>query len=217
MFPFYFITDPVLDKKTSATESVMQAIAGGARLIQYRDKVNSRRVMYENAKHLREITAQGGASLIINDQIDLALAVSADGAHLGQNDLPIESARKMLGKNAIIGISTHTPEEAIAAALKGADYIGFGPIFKTKTKSDSNPPTGIAPMVQISKQVKIPLYAIGGIAQTDLPAIFDAGANGVAAISAVSYDIEANVREWMMTIHSLPKFCDSGIWASTEL
>jgi len=211
MFPFYFITDPVLDKKTSATESVMQAIAGGARLIQYRDKVNSRRVMYENAKHLREITAQGGASLIINDQIDLALAVSADGAHLGQNDLPIESARKMLGNNAIIGISTHTLEEAIAAALKGADYIGFGPIFKTKTKSDSNPPTGIAPIVQISKQVKIPLYAIGGIAQTDLPAIFDAGANGVAAISAVSYDIEANVREWMRTIHSLPKFRDSGI------
>lgn len=196
MFPFYFITDPIFK-----IESVIQAIAGGTRLIQYRDKVNTRRVMYENAKHLRKITAESGAIFIINDQADLALAVGADGVHIGQDDLPIGVARKILGTKAIIGISTHTLEEAIAAELEGADYIGFGPIFKTKTKSDAQPPTGISAIGKITQKVKIPLVAIGGIKQTDLPAIFAAGAESVVAISAVSGDIESNVREWIQAIH----------------
>ncbi|MBI3598138.1 MAG: thiamine phosphate synthase [Nitrospirae bacterium] len=205
MFPFYFITDPIFEEGFPL-KAVTQAIAGGARLIQYRDKVNTRSVMYENAKRLREITAQAGATLIINDQIDLALAVGADGVHLGQNDLPISAARKISGKKArggrplIVGISTHTFDEAISAEIEGADYIGFGPIFKTKTKADLRLPTGISPIVQIKQKVKIPLVAIGGITQKDLLAIFDAGANGVAAISAVADDIESNVREWMKTI-----------------
>jgi thiamine-phosphate pyrophosphorylase len=203
MFPFYFITDPVLDKETSATESVMRAIAGGARLIQYRDKVNSRRVMYENAKHLREITAQGGASLIINDQIDLALAVSADGAHLGQNDLPIESARKMLGKNAIIGISTHTLEEAIAAALKGADYIGFGPIFPTATKENPDPVVGVAGLREVRTRVRIPIVAIGGINAGNIAEVVTAGADCCAVVSAVlsAPDPAAALAELMRAIH----------------
>jgi len=198
MFPVYFITDSIFK-----IESVIEAIAGGARLIQYRDKINTRRVMYENAKRLCEITAQIGATLIINDQIDLALAVGANGVHLGQNDLPIGAARKILGDKAIVGRSTHTLEEAITAELEGADYIGFGPLFKTKTKADAHPPTGIAPITQIKQKVKIPLYAIGGIEINHLPAIFAAGANGVAAISALSCgatcpaDIASNVREWI--------------------
>ncbi len=212
MFPFYFITDPVFTAPTRAViiaggrcplESVVQAIEGGARLIQYRDKINTRRVMYENAKHLREITAQAGATLIINDQIDLALAVSADGVHLGQNDLPIHAARKMLGRKAVVGISTHTLEQAVAAELEGADYIGFGPLFKTTTKNDANAPTGISPIVEISQRVKIPLVAIGGIEQAHLPEIFSAGATSVVAISAISGNIESNVRAWIKIIQSI--------------
>jgi len=195
MFPFYFITD--------SEAATAQAIAGGARLIQYRDKVSTRNVLYETAKSLRQITAQAGATLIINDQIDLALAVGADGVHLGQDDLPIEVARKILGSAAIVGISTHTQEEAIEAECRGADYIGFGPIFKTKTKNNAQAPVGVSPIVQIKQTVRIPLYAIGGIALTDVPAIFSAGADGVAAISAVSGDIETNVREWIKTILAL--------------
>lgn len=204
MFPFYFITDPVFEGgSASPTESVVQAMAGGARLIQYRDKINTRRVMYENAKRLREITDQVGATLIINDQIDLALAVSANGVHLGQGDLPIGTARKILGSASIVGISTHTLEEAVIAEQQGASYIGFGPIFKTNTKNDTRSATGISAIAQISQSVKIPLFAIGGIEKTHLPAIFSAGANGVAAISAVSGNVELNVREWIKTIHAI--------------
>lgn len=208
MFPFYFITNPIAGEGTASAshcplESVVQAIAGGARLIQYRDKINTRRVMYENAKRLREITAKVGATLIINDQIDLALAVGADGVHLGQGDLPIGTARKILGSEAIVGISTHTLEEAVIAEQQGANYIGFGPLFKTNTKHDTRSPTGIAAITQISQRVKIPLFAIGGIEKTHLPAIFSAGANGVAAISAVSGDVELNVREWIKAIHAI--------------
>ncbi len=199
MFPFYFITNPPED----VIAAVIQAIAGGAELIQYRDKVNTRRVMYENAKRIREITTRAGTTLIINDQIDLALAVHADGVHLGQHDLPIGVARKVLGRTSIVGISTHTLEEAIMAERSGADYIGFGPLFKTKTKNDAHRPAGISPIAQIKQGIKIPLVVIGGIARTDLPAIFSAGANSVAAISAVSGDIESNVREWIKTIDAL--------------
>ena len=202
MFPFYFITDPLF-KEAFPLEAVIRAIAGGARLIQYRDKISTRRVMYENAKRLREVTAQVGVTLIINDQIDLAIAVRADGVHLGQGDLPIQAARKMMGTAAIVGISTHTLEEAMRAKQEGADYIGFGPIFKTETKGDANFPTGIAMITQISQSVNIPVIAVGGIKRTDLPAIFAAGATGVAVISAVSGDIESNVREWIKTICSL--------------
>jgi thiamine-phosphate diphosphorylase len=200
MFPFYFITEPVFK-----IESVVQAIAGGARLIQYRDKINTRHVMYENALRLRQITSQFCATLIINDQIDLAVAVCADGVHLGQDDLPISMARKTFGPKAIIGISTHTLAEALTAERDGASYIGFGPIFKTNTKENARPATGLTEIATISHNVNIPLVAIGGIEKMHLPAIFSAGADAVAAILAVSGDVESNVRDWIATISRIKK------------
>lgn len=210
MFPLYLITDPILYEKSQESplspgadsqklllEAVGQAMEGGARLIQYRDKKASRREMYETAKRLRRMTSEYGGTLIINDQIDLALAVNADGVHLGQDDLPLWVARKMLGNETIIGISTHTLDEAIGAEAEGADYIGFGPIFKTRTKSDIRTPVGIEAISAIKRRVRIPVYAIGGIEKAHLSPLILAGAEGVAVISALAGDVRANVAEWL--------------------
>jgi len=204
MFPLYIVTDPCLiAPRITLTETVEQAIAGGARLIQYRDKTSSRRALYEQAKAIRSITTQYDVTLIINDHVDLALAVSAEGVHLGQEDMPIGIARKILGKGAIIGQSTHTVEEAIQAASEGADYIGFGPIFATQTKTNAKMPVGIEALIAVKRAVQSPVYAIGGIGLSHLPAIFSAGASGVAVISGLAGDIQSNVRKWVKAIHPL--------------
>lgn len=215
-FPLYFITDPLLHGGRSTQENrpshfidpikglsatVEEAIDGGARLIQYREKKSTRSQMYEAAKRLREITASHHVTLIINDEIDLALAVHADGVHLGQDDLPLWVARKVLGEKAIVGISTHSLQQAIQAESDGADYIGFGPIFETGTKTSSNRPTGIEQIFEVKRQVKIPLYAIGGIGLSHVAPILAAGAEGVAVISALAGDVRFNVRKWVALLH----------------
>lgn len=211
MFPLYFITDPFLFKESDSRyhpapqgdpqklllEMVWQGIEGGARLIQYRDKTGARRNMYETAKQLRRMTAEHGARLIINDQIDLALAVRADGVHLGQDDLPLWIARKILGNEAIVGVSTHTVEEAMHAESEGADYIGFGPIFQTQSKKDARAPIGLKAITEVKQKVHIPIYAIGGIQRPHLSDLITAGADGVAVISALAGDVRANVAEWL--------------------
>ena len=218
-FPLYLITDPLLYSSKEGIEknkttfeisssakdhgaqldfdAIEQAMEGGARLVQYREKKGTRREMYETAKKLRELTASRNVTLIINDEIDLALAVRADGVHLGQDDLPIWIARKLLGKESIIGISTHSLGQALRAESEGADYIGFGPVFKTSTKESQNPPLGVKAVAETTKQVRIPLYVIGGIQLSDLPELMGAGAAGVAAISALSGDIRLNVSRWL--------------------
>jgi thiamine-phosphate diphosphorylase len=211
MFPLYFITDPLLfvtndsqhhpavqgDPQKLLLEAVRQAIEGGARLIQYRDKKSARGMMYDTAKQLRKMTAEHGAMLIINDQIDLALAVKADGVHLGQDDLPLWIARKILGNEAIVGISTHTLDEAVHAESEGADYIGFGPIFQTQTKEDARAPVGIKAISELKQRVRIPIYAIGGIQRSHLSDLITAGVDGVAVISALAGDVRSNVAEWL--------------------
>ncbi len=219
MFPLYLITDPALyaaagaipsnpmrdDPQKLLLEAVGQAMEGGARLIQYRDKKSPRSKMYETARQLRRMTAERGAVLIINDQIDLASAVRADGVHLGQDDLPLWVARKILGNETFVGVSTHTLEEAVNAESEGADYIGFGPIFQTKTKEDAKSPVGIASVTEIKQKVRLPVYAIGGIQLTHLPKMITAGADGVAVISALGGDIRANVAEWLETFKRFGK------------
>ncbi len=211
MFPLYLITDPVLYASNSAEfaqdsrrdrgralfHTIDLAMEGGARLIQYRDKKSSRAEMYETARQLRALTEARGATLIINDQIDLAAAVKADGVHLGQEDLPLWVARKVLGNEAIVGISTHHMEEAIQAEAEGADYIGFGPIFETGTKSDARAPIGIEAIAEVKRKVHLPVYAIGGIGLSRLPDIIAAGADGAAVASALAGDIRTNVMEWL--------------------
>lgn len=214
-FPLYLITDPLLyslpqkgsDEKNSRSifDAVEEAIVGGARLIQYREKTKTRREMYEVAKKLRNQTAERGVTLIINDEADLALAVGADGVHLGQEDLPVAIARTLLGREAIVGISTHTLAQAVQAESDGADYIGFGPIFKTSTKDSQNPPLGLDAVAETAKQVQIPIYPIGGIQFSDLPGLMAAGATGVAAISALAGDIRPNVSRWVAFLKTTGK------------
>ena len=165
-------------------EIVRDAIAGGARLIQFRDKSLPAGEFRETAFRLREIT-RGLAVFIVNDDLETALACDADGIHLGQGDLPLSKARKIAGGRLIIGISTHSLEEARAAQAGGADYIGFGPIFKTGTK-DAGEVKGPGAIRHIREKIKIPIVAIGGIKLDNAREVVKAGADAVAVISAIS-------------------------------
>jgi thiamine-phosphate pyrophosphorylase len=173
-----------------------QAIEGGARLFQYRDKASSMAEAYRQAVRLRQAARDRGAMFLINDRCDLALAVDADGVHLGQQDLPIQMARAVLGAGKLIGISTHTDAQVAAATQAGADYLGFGPIFPPGSKRDHDPVVGIDGLRRIRRLTGLPVFAIGGIALDHVPSLIDAGANGVAVISAIAHatDVTAATR-----------------------
>ena len=179
------------ESRLTLKEIVTIVLSSGVRWIQYREKDKSRRDIYREAFILRKLTNEFGAVFIVNDYTDIALAVNADGVHLGQDDLPLKEARKILGKEKIIGISTHSIEEAIAAEAGGADYIGFGPIFHTATK-DAGKPKGIAALREIKKLIKIPVIAIGGINTENLESVIDSGADAVAVSSGM---IQGNIAD----------------------
>lgn len=157
----------------------------GVRLFQYRNKIDSMLDCFQKGSPLRKAAADVQSTFIVNDRCDLALALEADGVHLGQDDFPLELAREVLGEKKIIGISTHRPDEVIAATKGGADYIGFGPIFPTSTKADHEPVVGIHGLEQIRLLTSLPIFAIGGITLNSVPAIQQAGGNGVAMASMV--------------------------------
>lgn len=189
----------ITDKTISglATEDMaLAALRAGATWLQYREKNETRRAIYKKALKLRQITAEFGALFIVNDFPDIAAAVDADGVHLGQDDLPLKEARKVMGKK-IIGISTHSPDEAVKADKDGADYIGFGPVFKTITK-DAGRPKGIKMLHEIKKIIGIPVIAIGGITPENLDSVFKAGADAIAAASAIFRgDISENIKSFI--------------------
>jgi thiamine-phosphate pyrophosphorylase len=165
-------------------DSVKRVLDGGLRWVQLREKVLPRREIFHLAERLRKITSQYGATFIVNDHPDIALASGADGVHLGQDDLPLEEARKVVGEK-IIGISTHSLEEAIDAQNRGADYIGFGPIFGTTTKDNPLPPRGVKALREVSEAVAIPVVAIGGIKLENLKDVLTSGASAVAVASGI--------------------------------
>lgn len=163
------------------------ALDGGATVIQLRDKTASTRTLIEEGMALRTLTRERGALLIVNDRLDVALAVDADGAHVGQDDMPAEIARHLLGAGRVLGVSAGTLEEAEQAARAGADYIGVGPIFPTPSKADAGPATGTRLLAQIARSMSIPLVAIGGITKENAAEVIRSGAQGIAVISAVSH------------------------------
>lgn len=179
---YYFITDSSLSRAGNISD-VKQAEACGVRVVQYRNKNAETLEMYKEALQLREICRN--AAFLINDRIDIAVAVDADGVHLGQSDMPYRAARKMLGPDKIIGITVHNLSEALEAQVLGADYLGVSPIFSTKTKADAGKAAGIVLIEEIRERVDIPLIAIGGINLANAPEVVRAGADGVCAISAV--------------------------------
>jgi len=184
------ITDRSISQ-LSFEDMALRALEAGIGWIQYRDKESSRRLIYEESVTLRKITRDFKAVLIINDHTDIAYAVDADGVHLGQDDLPLNEARKIM-KQKIIGISTHSMEQAKEAEKMGADYIGFGPVFHTSTKDAGNP-KGLDMLREIRREIRIPVIAIGGITPDNVRAVLAEGADAVAVASALlSGDIEKN-------------------------
>jgi thiamine-phosphate diphosphorylase len=197
----YFITDRSACK-LSYEEMTLKALRAGVRCVQYRDKDRSRRKIYEEADRLRRLTREFNAVFIVNDYVDIALSVDADGVHLGQDDLPIKEARKIMGREKIIGISTHSLEQAVIAEQEGADYIGFGPVFHTITK-DAGSPKGTDILRGIKRHVQIPVVAIGGINIENVRSVFDTGIDAVAVASAIlAGDIENNAKIFMEMIAS---------------
>ncbi len=161
-----------------------QALAAGVKFFQYRSKSSPRSATFHTSLRLASLARNAGALFLVNDHADIAAAVDADGVHLGQDDMPLEYARKLLGWKKIIGLSTHDADQARQAEKAGADYIGFGPVFKTGTK-DAGPVQGIARLAHIRKTVSVPVVAIGGICQNNVRDALNAGADGVAVISAI--------------------------------
>lgn len=184
-FRLYAITGEEFHKGRDLIQVMEEAILGGVDIIQLRDKYSSKKEVLKKAKLLKELTQKYDIPLIINDHIDVALAVNADGIHIGQDDLPLEEARKIIGKNKIIGISTHEIEEAREAQKNGADYIGVGPIFPTKSKVDVVDPVTTKYIEEVVKEITIPFVAIGGIKLHNVDQVLDAGATRICAISEI--------------------------------
>ena len=174
------------------------AVSSGIKTIQLREKQISKRAIFEVAVDIRKITAAHGATFIVNDYIDIALATRADGVHLGQEDMPVDNARKIMGSGKIIGISTHTLRQAVRAQESGADYIGFGPMFHTTTKKAGSP-KGLGALRKIRNHITIPIVAIGGITRQNINEVLEAGADACAIASGIlSGDMKKNINGFLI-------------------
>ena len=192
----YVCTDRRLMSSASVEESVQKAIRGGATMIQLREKDVTGREFYETAVRLKRLTAYYHVPLIVNDRIDIAMAVGAEGVHLGQKDMPASAARKLLGADKIIGVSAAEVEEAQKALEEGADYLGVGAMYGTSTKTDTRPVT-METLAQIRQAVEIPIVVIGGIGKGNAMNFRRLGIDGIAVVSSVvaQPDVEAAAAE----------------------
>lgn len=182
----YVITDEGLGRGRSHVRIAEEAIRGGADVIQLRDKGASTRKLYEAAAALRRLTREANVPFIVNDRLDVALAVDADGVHVGPDDLPAFAVRALLGPGKIVGVSAATVEEAGAAAADGADYLGVGPVFEARaTKADAGEPQGLELIARIRRHSRLPIVAIGGITADNARSVREAGAGAVAVVSAI--------------------------------
>jgi thiamine-phosphate pyrophosphorylase len=181
----HVLTEIVLQCRFSHVELARMAISGGADTVQFRQKTGSTRSMIESAREIKKLCKEAGVVFIVNDRIDVALASEADGVHLGQEDFPIPLARSLLGEGRIIGGSASTLQEAIRCRSEGADYVGFGPVFYTSSKEDAGPVSGLEGLRQTVRKIPLPVVAIGGINAGNVGEVMDAGAWGIAVISAV--------------------------------
>lgn len=183
-YKLYLVTNRDLLKNISLTEAVEEAIKGGTTLVQLREKNVSSLEFYNIAKSIKKVTDKYDIPLIIDDRLDIALAVDAAGLHVGQSDMPAIIARKLLGENKILGVSAHTIDEALKAEKDGADYIGTGAIFTTTTKKDAEN-VSIKSLKEITEKVHIPVVAIGGINQENVKMLKDTGISGISVISSI--------------------------------
>jgi thiamine-phosphate pyrophosphorylase len=199
-FDVYLVTDEGLSAGRSTVEVVEAAIRGGVDVVQLREKAASANERYELGRELRELTREAGAPLVVNDRVDLAAALEADSVHLGDDDLPVSVARGQLGAEAIIGRSVSTPEAARRAEEAGADYLGVGAVFATDSKDDVPPEEqaiGLDRIRAVREATDLPFVGIGGVTPDNAADVVEAGADGVAVISAITGadDPEAATRE----------------------
>lgn len=189
-YRLYLVTDRNCLQQQTLEQAVEQAILGGVTLVQLREKAIASKQFYERALRIKAICHHYNVPLLINDRVDIALAIEADGVHIGQSDLPCGVVRQLLGKDKIIGVSTRTAQQAIQAQADGADYLGVGAMFATSTKQDAKT-VSVETLNDIRQSVSIPIVAIGGINHTTLPALqqalqaADTSIDGVAVVSAI--------------------------------
>ncbi len=184
-YSLYLVTDRPLSRGRPSAEIVREAVAGGATCVQLREKSGDTREFLEEARALRAATRELGVPLIVNDRVDVALAVEADGVHLGQRDMPIADARRIGPPGWIVGVSAESVADAIRAEREGADYVGVSPVFATPTKTDTASPLGLEGLRAIRAATKLPLVAIGGIQAGNAREVIRAGADGLAVVSAI--------------------------------
>lgn len=192
----YCITSEENSKGRSNIEVVEKMIKAGVGVIQYREKDKSLLEKYTECEKIRELTLASGVALIIDDNVDIAMMVKADGVHIGQDDLPIERVRKLVGEEMIIGLSTHSPKQAEDAVRRGADYIGVGPLFRTNTKKDVCEPVGLKYLDYVVENIKIPYVAIGGIKEHNMDEVLSHGASCIAMVTEIvgADDIEEKIK-----------------------
>ena len=205
----YAIIDPAQAEGRPTTEIAAELLAAGVRLIQLRDKHASSGELYSSAQKIAECVREAGGLFIVNDRADVVRAMDADGVHLGQDDLPVESARTLLGLDKMIGYSTHVLEQVREADRSSADYIAFGPVFMTRSKENSELVVGLEGLRAARKITRKPLVAIGGITLENARAVIEAGANSVAVISALvgAPDIRSRAEEFLEQVASARSEC----------
>ncbi len=190
-FPYglYGITAEKLSKGRDLSFVVDEMIKGGIKIIQYREKRSSTKTfadIYSECLYLRKITKENGIVFIVNDYADIAMMVGADGLHIGQDDAPLKEVRKLVGNSMLLGLSTHSPEQALKAVEDGADYIGVGPIFPTQTKEDVCAPVTLNYLEWVVENINIPFVAIGGIKEYNIEQVLEKGAKTVAIVSDIT-------------------------------
>jgi thiamine-phosphate pyrophosphorylase len=198
---YYFITDRGLSRQGNV-DDVRAAIAGGVKIVQYREKDLPVRDQIREALTLRDLCRGGGVVFLMNDRVDVALAVEADGVHLGQEDMPLPVARRLLGPEKIIGVTVGSVEEALEAQGEGADYLASSPVFATQTKEDAGPAIGLTRVRDIRRRVDLPVVGIGGITPENARRVIEAGADCVCAISAIvtKKDVRGAVEEFLRVL-----------------
>lgn len=184
-YSLYLLTDRDMLMGRDLLSEVRKAVKGGVSMVQLREKNCSSREFYNLALTLKTELAKMHVPLIINDRLDIALAVDADGLHIGQNDIPINIARKFLSSDKILGLSVNNLEQAKKGEFQGASYLGAGPVFYTSSKKDIDNPTGLKFLETLKRQIKIPVIAIGGINHENIQEVKKTGTDGVAVISAI--------------------------------
>ena len=179
----YAITDSNLSLGRGVEEVVAALLAADVKIIQYREKKKKAGQMLRECEALRAMTKDAGAFFIVNDHIDIAMLVGADGVHVGQDDIPVGKVRELVGPDCVIGLSTHSPEQAAAAIESGADYIGVGPLYATQTKEDVCDPVGLEYLEYVAKNLSVPFVAIGGIKRHNIGEVVKRGAKCCCLVS----------------------------------